>query len=1142
MAATDFISATGWLLAADAGVGNGTIDVKIPVANLPSALDSEKGAWIEVAGVTYKTLNAVKPSVLSAEYYYVNIRLGRGITTAAVKGASVKWVPFLSLVSHPPDVTIDSGSSTVVDLNQYFTLIGDSKSPTYSVSPVGSGIQPYTTSINRNLLTINGTTGQWGTVGLSVVANDPNNKSDSISATFDVTVNEIDLRPQSLRALGHIETHAGVAPLQYDLTRYFSDPNGDAITFRVQGGTADVTATISGSTLIVTPLAGAVVTLLVSATSRGLTTSQQFQITVASDAPPRQEKTVPDVVLQGASNTSLLRLADYFVDPLTLRPWLTKANVGATPFSITDFFWRVVNVETVPVSGNPDTYYLTMDTQWPPVSVANRPVLTAGSEIHVDSRGLGTPSSLRPAITRLITAADASYTVSGGQARIRVQILGIPAANPGDAPLIPWPTAGYLPWKTSGVTDRRLVGYIGPAMPFTFTRIPGQATDFPSGWDWANASTQQARSARLNLISVDRTFTSNPGWQLLAGTRITRGIGDVHTVRATANSELFRGGILFRATIEAAGYRVRMLPGESIQVGWPQAGLTFEFEGRGTPGSVALLAGAIDPSRKFTTQQFQVTTNIAPTVANAIPDQALEVGADNILDISQVFDDIDTLTYAVTTSVDHMVKAVMVGEELHLHGLTTGSVTVDVVATDAYGLSATDSFVLTLTPSLAALRPDLLKSVLEDHYVDAVLTPSESVPFPQLGTEDWKLDAPANTGNTTIRLVLRPLYYRTDTASPMPIGERNIPRGAAFSLLSQGVSLPQKYVLSRDSLLARETVLPAGVQPRGGMAVTDEAFWVVEPTRLVGYSRTMPPAELYEIDLSAKVSQAQDIALSGDRFLVMDRTSGRLTVWMLTGDEIPAEEIAFSNYGVGFDTTLDEIFLIQGASVNKFDSAGALQAGQSWSFSALSTDPTGLAVTQTRVLIADGTNNRIRVFDHAGVHQPLEDIDVDFYPNGVAVDADGRVWTRKGARTMVWANFYAPFSTRANFTPALYGPLEAGDEIRFTRFAAGDSTFNVRVVPQTQDVGSRFHTDRDFEALAVLLHPDELPSGVEVNINSELELEGVTYIVTNATLLRQSGAALVYRLVLRTEADIIAQSVQFPTPQTAVDVVQQGAS
>ena len=131
------------------------------------------------------------------------------------------------------------------------------------------------------------------------------------------------------------------------------------------------------------------------------------------------------------------------------------------------------------------------------------------------------------------------------------------------------------------------------------------------------------------------------------------------------------------------------------------------------PGSATVTVTATDPGDLSVTQSFMVTVtgvNRAPEVAEAIPGQNVEVGAEAMVDVSEAFTDPDddALTYAAESDATGVATVDVSGSVVTVTGVALGSATVTVTATDPGHLSVTQSFMVTVEAASGAPNLDEL--------------------------------------------------------------------------------------------------------------------------------------------------------------------------------------------------------------------------------------------------------------------------------------------------------------------------------------------------------------------------------------------------------------------------------------------------
>ena len=196
-------------------------------------------------------------------------------------------------------------------------------------------------------------------------------------------------------------------------------------------------------------------------------------------------------------------------------------------------------------------------------------------------------------------------------------------------------------------------------------------------------------------------------------------------------------------------------------------------------GTATVTVTATDPGGLSATQTFEVTVgtqNHSPTVAAEIPDQTLSSGGSAVpIGLAAVFSDPDgdELTFEATSTDSGIVRAVVSETDLILIPVADGAATVTVTATDPGGLSATQTFEVTVgtqnrSPTVAAEIPDQILDTegnavtldLSSHFTDPdgdslayTATSSSSGVVRAIVSENDLLLIPGFIGTARIRVV-----------------------------------------------------------------------------------------------------------------------------------------------------------------------------------------------------------------------------------------------------------------------------------------------------------------------------------------------------------------------------------------------------
>ena len=230
-----------------------------------------------------------------------------------------------------PDQTVEVDETTTVDLTSFFED-PDGDPLTYAVASSRSAVARG--SVSGSTLTVSAVAP--GTATLTVTARD----NDGASATqrFKVTVPQPNRAP---RRVGTIpaQTLAPGGRTTIDASRYFSDPDGDALRYTATSSNSGVArASVSGSTVTITAVATGSATITVTARDpEGLTAAQPARVTVSqANRAPRRVGSIPAQTINPGS-TATVDASRYFSDPdndaLTYSATSTNSGVARASVS-----------------------------------------------------------------------------------------------------------------------------------------------------------------------------------------------------------------------------------------------------------------------------------------------------------------------------------------------------------------------------------------------------------------------------------------------------------------------------------------------------------------------------------------------------------------------------------------------------------------------------------------------------------------------------------------------------------------------------------------------------------------------------------------------------------------------------------------
>ena len=212
-----------------------------------------------------------------------------------------------------PSRTLTLGSSaTQINVSSWFTD-KDNDPLRYTVSSSPAGIVSASIPSNGSTLTLSALT--LGSTTVTVTARD---RRASATQSFSVRINR---RPVSSKAIPAQSVTVGGSAGTLNLSEYFSDPDGDNLRWNAWSlDTSRATASVSGSTVTISPVAAGTATVRASATDpHGASASQSITVNVATAA---------------GLSASISGPSQFFFDDHT---WKASVSGGRSPYT---YRWR----------------------------------------------------------------------------------------------------------------------------------------------------------------------------------------------------------------------------------------------------------------------------------------------------------------------------------------------------------------------------------------------------------------------------------------------------------------------------------------------------------------------------------------------------------------------------------------------------------------------------------------------------------------------------------------------------------------------------------------------------------------------------------------------------------------------------------
>ena len=205
-----------------------------------------------------------------------------------------------------PSQGVEEGTEVTVDVSGAFSD-PDGDALSYRATSDASSVAGV--SVSGSNVTVTGEAP--GAATITVTATDPGGLS--ATQTFEVTVNRANQAPTVSGSIPAQTVAVGETAV-VDVSAYFSDPDGDALSYAASSSNPSVAVvSTSGATVMITAVAKGSVTVTVTATDPGgLTATQTLEATVPNRA-PEARGSLPDQTVQ-AGQTATLDVSPYFTD------------------------------------------------------------------------------------------------------------------------------------------------------------------------------------------------------------------------------------------------------------------------------------------------------------------------------------------------------------------------------------------------------------------------------------------------------------------------------------------------------------------------------------------------------------------------------------------------------------------------------------------------------------------------------------------------------------------------------------------------------------------------------------------------------------------------------------------------------------
>ena len=491
-----------------------------------------------------------------------------------------------------------------------------------------------------------------GTAVVTVTGTDP--EGLSAEQTFQVTVPN--RGPVAVGSIPDLELAVG-AEASVDVSAYFSDPDGDALSYEATSADADVTTvSVSGSTVTATGMAQGTAVVTVTGTDpEGLSAEQTFQVTVPNRGPVAVGS-IPDLELAVGAEKSV-DVSAYFSDP----------DGDALSYEATS---ADADVTTVSVSGS---------------TVTATGMAQGTAEVTVtgmDLEGLSAEQAFEVTVLRTNNRApEAVGSIPGLELTVGAEKSVDVSAYFSD------PDGDALSYEaTSADADVTTVSVTGSTVTVTGVG-EGTAEVTVTGMDLEGLFAEQAFE-----VTVLRTNNRAP-----------EAVGSIPDLELAVGAEksVDVSAYFSDPDGDALSYEATSADADVTTVSVTGSTVTVTGVGEGT---AEVTVTGMDLEGLSAEQAFEVTVlrtnNRAPDAVGSIPDQQTTVDDEVKFDASLYFSDPDgdVLTYTARTNDTTIITASVSGKRVTVTGVGVGTANVTVTATDPEGLFAQQRGTVKISP------------------------------------------------------------------------------------------------------------------------------------------------------------------------------------------------------------------------------------------------------------------------------------------------------------------------------------------------------------------------------------------------------------------------------------------------------------
>ena len=566
--------------------------------------------------------------------------------------------------------------ATPIDVSRNFT---DPDSDTLSYTATSSDTKIATVGVSHTTISITGVA--LGTTTITVTATDPSGLT--ATQTFSVTVSPPNRAPVAVGTMPDQTATVGGSPATIDMSSYFSDPDGDTLTYTDSIDTEiapnAIQLTISfGRTVTISATKPGKIELTVTATDPGgLTATQSCTITmfIGDNLPPTVLRTISDQTLKVNEQFTIDALDTYFTDPNgdTLGHIFFSSDTSIVGFTIGG------------PAGGATFRALAAGTAKIDIEAEDPSGLTATLSFSITVEEVGTPNRAPVAVG---TISDKTLRVGGDALTVDV------SSNFSD------PDGDSLSYAFGFSDPSKINASVTGATALLTGVAAGTVTVTATATDTGNLSATQT-------FTVEATEGTQTNRAPVAVGTIPDQTMNILIVRVGGNTLTLNVSSYFSdPDNDTLTYTAASSDTAITTVGVSNTVVSVTAVAAGT---ATITVTATDPTGLSVTQTFSVTvsqTNNSPVAVGTIPDQTATVGGILVtIVMSNYFSDPDGDTLTYTTSFDgtDIEPSALIVEDwwgiiTTISATKSGKIQLTVTATDPGGLTATQSCTITVNP------------------------------------------------------------------------------------------------------------------------------------------------------------------------------------------------------------------------------------------------------------------------------------------------------------------------------------------------------------------------------------------------------------------------------------------------------------